>query len=380
MPAAVIDADSHLFERRTLWQEHTPSSRRALALRIVDDELGYAWLCSGDERIEVLGVHRPGDAAQSGRFRDRLRRGLGPEVPYDEMPADYSDPTARLATLDRLGIDEAVLLPNCGIMWERALAHDVEATTVNMAAWNRWAADVGHEGRGRLHPVGHLTLAEPSWAVEEVARLRAGGVRLAMVAPALAQGRRLSHPDHERVWAALADHGVAVVFHVGQYDPAFDPAWNEGDPDWSNPFLSSVLLWSAPALALADLAGRGVLARHPALRVGVLELMSAWVPLFLVQLDGAFRFHRSFNGEPLTAMELAPGEYVRRQVRVASFPVEHPEALAASAGDLFMFGSDYPHPEGLADPVGAFRATCGVGPGEAPALYRGNAAWLVGGT
>ena len=362
-----------------MWSEHMEAASRDRALRIVDDDAGYSWLCLGDRRIEVLGIHAAGDTSQSGEFRTRLRQGLPPATAYDAMPRDFWDPTARLSRLDEFGIDESILFPNCGIMWERALSDDLEATTLNMSAWNRWAVEVAQAGSGRLHPVGHLTLRDSDWFEREVRRLAAGGVRAAMIAPALVDGRRLSHPDHERAWQVLSAEGVAVVFHIAQYAPPFDDAWNEGDPDWSNPVLSSVFMWTAPALALADLAVRGVLHRNPALRVGVVELMSAWVPLFLLALDGGFAFHESFNGEPLTRMDLRPSEYVQSQVRVASFGFERPARLARQAGDIFMFGSDYPHPEGLAQPVPDFVAASGVQPVDAPALFRDNARWLLGG-
>lgn len=374
----IIDADSHLYEPRNLWAEHTEAAKRHLALRIVDDEMGYACLTFGDQRIESLGVHQPGDVSQAGAFRERLRRGLPPEVAYDQMPRDFWEPAARLALLAELGIDESIVFPNCGIMWERALAGQLEATLVNMTAWNRWAITVAREGKGRLHPVAHVTLRDLGWLEAELRRLAAGGVRLAMIAPALVDGRRLSHPAHERAWAAFVEHGVAPVFHVAQFPPVFDEAWNEGDPDWSNPLLSSVFLWTAPALAIADLAVRGVFARHPGLRLGVVELLASWVPQFLLLLDGGFSFHAAFNGQPLTRMELSPAEYVRRQVRVAAFPFERPRWLARQAGELFMFGSDYPHPEGVARPIEEFRAACDAGPSEAPAFYGDNAAWLLG--
>lgn len=374
----VIDADSHLYETRELWSERTEAARRHAALRIVDDELGYAWLSLGSQRIEVLGVHEPGDVSQSGAFRQALRQRRPPETRYDEMPASFHDGGARLALLDRQGIDESIVFPNCGIMWERALANDLEATRVNMAAWNRRAVELVREGRGRLHPVAHLTLRDPAWLEDQLRSLAAGGVRLAMIAPALVDGRRLSHPTHERMWSAFEAHGIAPVFHVAQFPPVFDDAWNEGDPDWSNPLLSSVFMWTSPALAIADLVVHGVFHRHPGLRLGVVELLASWVPQFLVLLDAGFGFHASFNGEPLTRMDLAPSDYVRRQVRVAAFPFEQPQRLARQAGDLFMFGSDYPHPEGIAQPVDEFRQACGVGPGEAPAFYGGNAAWLLG--
>ncbi len=374
----VIDADSHLYETRDLWLDRVDARHKDLALRIVDDELGYSALTLGDRRIETLGVHDPGDVSQSGAFRERMRAGLGPERPYDTMPRDFWDPAARVSKLHDFGIDASILFGNCGIMWEQALWNDAEATRVNMEAWNRRACEVVVDGRGCLYPVAQITLRDPQWCERELGKLAAAGVRLAMVSPAPVDGRRLSHPAHERVWAAAASHGVAIVFHIAQYPLPFDSAWVADDPDWSNPLLGSVFMWTAPALAIADLATRGVLARHPNLRVGVVELMSAWVPLFLLQLDGGFSFHAKFNGAPLAPLDEPPSAYVRRQVRVASFGFERPGQLAQQAGDMFMFGSDYPHPEGLARPLDDFRAITRLEPTDADGLYCANAAWLLG--
>ena len=67
-----------------------------------------------------------------------------------------------------------------------------------MGAWNRWAAEVAGEGNGRLHPVAHLTLRDLDWLDDQLRDLAAAGVRLAMIAPALVDGRPLSHPDLDR--------------------------------------------------------------------------------------------------------------------------------------------------------------------------------------
>src|SRR5207253_1776277 len=83
-----------------------------------------------------------------------------------------------------------------------------------------------------------------------------------------------------------------------------------------------------------------------------------WVPQFLLMIDGGFAFHARFNGEPLTQMELKPSEYLMRQVRVAAFGYERPDILIRKAGDLFMFCSDFPHAEGMANPVVDYDAAC----------------------
>ena len=108
-----------------------------------------------------------------------------------------------------------------------------------------------------------------------------------------------------------------------------------------------------------------------------MELSAVWVPMFLLMLDGGYDFHARFNGEPLTQMDLKPSEYVRRQVRVAAFGYERPDMLIRQAGDLFMFCSDFPHAEGLANPLEDYTRLCNLDSDASPALYSDNLSWLL---
>lgn len=377
----IFDCDQHLFEAPDLWADYGDPTGRDHALRLSDDELGYTWLWWGDRKISATIPQVPGRPDAVGAHLRGLREGRPCPHAYAEVtPAVYSDPGARLTYLDDRGLDAAMLFPNYGLVWERTLAEDLDATRTNMGAWNRWAVDVATDGGGRLFPVAHLTLRDLDWLDAQLAALSVGGVRAAMIAPALVDGRRLSHPDLDRAWAAFVHHGVTPVFHVSDFPRPFDDAWVEDDPDPGNPVLSSVFLGTAPALALADLAVHGVFERHPGLRIGVVELSAVWVPLFLLTLDGGFDFHARFNGAPLADLPFRPSEYVRRQVRIAAFAYEAPDRLQRQAGELFMFCSDYPHSEGTDDALGDYARMCPAtpDPASAPALFGDNAAWLLG--
>lgn len=382
LPVAPFDSDTHLYEPRDLWAGYADPARRHLALQILDDDLGHAWLVDHrGHRIQLAEIHQPGDVEAQGAYRRRVRDGLGPEVPYDEaLPREYWDPSARLALMDRWGMEASVLFPNFGLLWERALEDDLAALLTNMTAWNRHAAAVAAEGAGRLFPTGHVSLRDLDWLEDELAGMSAAGVRLAMVGPALVDGKPLSHPDLDRAWAAFVEHGVSPVFHVASFPHPFDPAWYEpDDPLEVGPVLSSVFIWTAPALALADMALNGVFERHPDLRVGVMELSAAWVPMFLMYLDGGLEFVSRFDGVARRRLSLRPSEYVRRQVRVAAFSYEQPSKLIHQSGDLYMYCSDWPHAEGLASPVEGYVAEAGALPGRAgERLYAGNLRWLVG--
>jgi predicted TIM-barrel fold metal-dependent hydrolase len=322
-------------------------------------------------------VQVPGDTAAIGRRRQRCRQHLPSEYRYDEvLPSHYGDPAARARHLPVLGLDEAVVFPNFGLLWERRLSESPVALTANMAAWNRWCATVVIDSGGRLHPVAHLTLRDPAWLENQLALLSSAGVRLAMIAPAAVDGRPLSHPDHDPLWAAFVHHGVTPVFHVADQARVIDEAFYT-DPDESFvPVIESVFLWVPPAIAITDLIVNGTLDRHPALRIGIVELSSVWVPQYLMMLDGGWQFTTALNGGPLSPLDLRPSEYFHRQVRVSSFSYEQPARLTAKAGDLFMCCSDFPHSEGTATPVEDY-GRVGAVPEEAPGLFHDNVATLL---
>jgi predicted TIM-barrel fold metal-dependent hydrolase len=380
VPGPVIDADTHLFETASLWADHLPAGRRHLALRLEEDELGYAWLTAPDGRhIHVAEVHTPGDVGPMGERRARQRAGLAPVISYRDLPAHDADPEARVRLLDEQRVDEAVVFPNFGLFWIRALADWPEAQLANLEAWNRWVATgVQPGGQGRLHAVGHVSLRDPDWLDDQLAALAAAGVPAAMVPIEPVEGRPFSDPSVDACWSAFEHHGIAVMFHISDGLRPFADAWYEGDINPIEPLLMSTFISVTPMLALTDLAIGGVLARHPQLRIGLVEFTSGWFGQFLTALDASATFHARYNGLPVDP-SARPSEAVRRQVRVAAFGFEHPLRMAERNGDLYMFGSDYPHAEGLARPREDFEAAGGPPLSEATTgLYRDNAAWLLG--
>ena len=374
---AIIDSDQHLYEYRTMWADHIDPGQRTEALSIVEDELGYPWLTWRDQRLDVADVQIPGDTASLGEHRQRRRQHLPPMYQYDEtLPDHYWEPAARAAHLATMGLDEAVLFPNFGLLWERRLGASLPALTANMAAWNRWCASVARDGGGKLHPVAHLTLRDPSWLTGQLRELEAAGVHLGMIAPAAVDGRALSHPDHDPLWAAFVEHGVTPVFHVADQPRIIDEAFYTDPDDSFVPVLESVFIWTPPAIAITDLIVNGTLARHPELRVGIVELASIWVPMYLLMLDGGWDFTSRLNGQPLTTLDGRPSDYFRRQVRVSSFSYEQPGRLAAKSDDLYMCCSDFPHSEGTATPMVDYERG-GCVPGKDAGLFHDNVSSLL---
>ena len=90
--------------------------------------------------------------------------------------------------------------------------------------------------------------------------------------------------------------------------------------------------------------------RFPGVRVMSLENGSAWVPYLMSVCD-----RMALNGAPHTYIRGLPTEMpsavLRRHMFVTPFIADHMESLAAFLGvSQILFGIDYPHGEGRAEP------------------------------
>jgi predicted TIM-barrel fold metal-dependent hydrolase len=384
----IIDGDSHLYEPRRMWHDYCDPADRDVAIRIENDELGYAWLTvrgqSIGKRAYISSPTAGADFSGLGKALHRWRDGLpNEETHYDQMPATYWDPGARRDILATWGIDHSVLFPQFGFQWEWPLASDPYALRVNMEAWNRYAAEVAEEGRGKLHPVGHVNLdSDPRWLRQQLEFLSKNNIRMAMCYPSLVDGRRLSHPDLDGMWRAFTDSDVAVAWHVtSQMATVFDnyQAWGDNDNGMVR-FVTGLHLKAAAELALTDMAGNGVFQRHPRLRVVTAELGAEWFSSLCRRADSWMKIHDELDGRPLNP-ELAepPSEYLRRAVTlVCSFPTDWSPQIMTELADNAAYGGDYPHPEGLNDPLREYQEQVGeLDPSVADRIYGANLARIL---
>ena len=196
---------------------------------------------------------RPSGTTASGGWREsvprRLRRARAPA---------YGAAGRAWPRWTTSGSMQLSCSPTTGCCGRSVWPSDRGAQRANARAYNRFVADVCGDGEDRLFGVAHLLLHDPAWAVEEIRRVRAEGVRLAMIAPAPVDGKPLSHPDFDPVWAACSDEGVAPVFHVSEFESPLHPAWRQGELEDGEQPLRLHLLVAGPG----GRAGRSHPARH----------------------------------------------------------------------------------------------------------------------
>ncbi len=289
---------------------------------------------------------------------------IGPEVlsgPKGWMAPGALDTQVRSRVLDALGITAQMVFPTFALV-QFARSENLDILYGGTQALNRAVATFCAPD-SRLKAVGFVPLTDPERAVVALEEAIDEGVA-AVWLPSEAPGDfSPAHTDLDPVWARLAEAGVPFVLHVGGGKLLPKAFHNNGLPrprDWLGGgenlrAKDFPVIHHSPERFLACLALDGVFERHPTLRGAAIELGATWVPGLLRNVDYA---HRSFSKfEPtLKALPLLPSEYLRRQVRFTPYPFEDTAWLLEQCGsELFMFSTDYPHPEGGRRPFEVFR-------------------------
>lgn len=390
MPTAVrpIDADNHYYESLDAFTRHLePEFKRRGVMAVKNGrhtELVIGGRVNGfipNPTFDPVIV--PG--CMDLQFRGRIPEGVDPRsLPRVEpISACYQDRGARIEKMEDQDLDAALLFPTLGCGVEQALVDDVPATMASLRAFNRWLQeDWGFSYQDRIIVAPMISLADPVAAAEEVDHVLAQGARLVHMRPApvptgLRKGRSLGNPLHDPVWARLAEASVAVAFHLGDsgYN-AYSAAW--GGAERFEPFrvpdvLGHVIIGDRAIYdTMASLIVDGVFTRHPGLKVASIENGSDWVHGLIKAL------RKQANQTPWVFSE-DPLDTIKAHIWVTPYYEEDIRKLADTIGvERVMFGSDWPHGEGLAEPRSFVNELTAFSPDEVWRIMHDNCAELLG--
>ena len=293
------------------------------------------------------------------RGQRRYRRKLGTAA-ADTAPAGYmagftgvakkrevtplcdADAAERIKDMDFEGVDVNLTLPS-GWFGTFTAHDDVPLEAGMYRAYHRWMEAYCGKFPDRLGGVILACGRDIKSAVEEIHRW--GKSRWAWgVLPYAPYGMPLDHPDFEPVWAAAAEHDLAITLHTFTVMPPYAPG---GTDNWENLFLqrSAAHPWCGMR-NMASLIGSGLMDRYPKLRIGTLEAGHGWLPFWMARLDEHARTIRS----EIPNIKMLPSEYVLSGRYFQS--IEIPEGLKLTNAvmdlvgeDVLMYASDYPHGE-----------------------------------
>ncbi len=381
-----FDADNHYYESMDAFTRHIEPSMAKRCMQWVELDGRQRLLVGGKLNRFIPNptfdpVSKPGalDLYFRGKVSGSDLKSMFGEL--DPIPAEYRDRDARLALMQQQGLDAAFFFPTLGVGMEESLKHDIPALTAAFRAFNRWIDDDwGFAYRNAIFGAPYITLADPQWALDELDWAIGRGVRVIVMrtAPALAPGGQTRSPGDaafDPFWARAAEAGVVVAFHSGDagYGKYIDD-WEPGGDFEAFKFsaLRTITGDRAPFDMFAALVCHGVFTRHPALRCASIESGSEWVQPLLK------KFKKAYAQNPF-AFGFDPIKQFRDHVWVAPFYEDDIRGLADAIGpDRVLFGSDYPHAEGLAVPTAFVNDLHGFSDTEVRVIMRDNAYELIG--
>ena len=353
-----FDADNHYYEATDAFTRHVDKRMQSRCMRWAEIDGKQRLLVGGKINRFIPNptfdpVAKPG--ALIGYFRGKtsitnLHSAFGE---LDPIQPAYRDPAARVELMDAQGLDAAFVFPTLGVGMESSLAHDRDALLAAFAGFNRWLLDDWtFNYHDRLYATPYLTLADVDWAVAELEFVLDHGARIINMRPGPitdpAGNRSLGHPDHDPFWARVDEAGITVAFHAGDAGYGFMLEQWGVNPEFQAfriPALFQLLTMSPISDTVASLLADGVFLRFPNVRVATIENGSEWVAPLCKKLRKVYAMRGPMWDED-------PIETLRRHVYVAPFYEDDLAELRDLIGiDRIIFGSDYPHAEGLADPI-----------------------------
>jgi predicted TIM-barrel fold metal-dependent hydrolase len=394
----VFDADNHMYETTDAFTKYLPkeyeglvkyvqvNGRTKIALRnVISDYIPNPTFNK---------VAPPG--AQELEFR--LKNPSSKHVPkegdkvdieppryIDSIPA-FFNPADRLELMDELNLDRAMMWPTLASLLEERLADDPAATHVVITALNDWMHEHwSYNYKDRIYPTPVITLPIVDEAIKEFDRVVERGARAILIRPAPVPdfgGRRRSFalPEFDPFWKRVEESGVLVGMHGSDVgEQRYLNEW-EGNTGEFLPFSAKPRPFSALVRAdyrvvrdvVHSIIGHGLALRFPKITFMIVENGSSWVRPLVAHLTKMYdRMPEIFEEDPLVTF--------KRSLLVHPFHEEDVMKLIEVIGtDNIVFGSDYPHPEGMYDPVTWVDEIETLGLEEQKKLMGGNIARAMG--
>ena len=272
-------------------------------------------------------IHRSDRMASTGLYDDG-KKGI----------RRLTEPSLRLGDQDLDGVQAEVLY---GVLGSSGRLNDPEAAVEMLRIYNDWLHDFCSASPDRLIGLANIPSHDMEAAVAEVKRAAARGVRGIDVA---------NRPDmiplydefYEPLWRIAEETGLPVHFHtIGGRSPDFTKM---NAKVARRAFATHITGFQMHmSYMLMQLMYSGALERYPNLKVVIGEAGLGWIPYVLQHMD--MEWEDQFKDLELT---MKPSEYWRRQCYATyqSDPIGI-KLLDDLGEDNVMWGSDFPHPDGI---------------------------------
>lgn len=397
---AIFDADNHYWEPSDAFTRHRDPKFRERGLRVVEHE-GEMRYFIGDKPFAYL----PGPADRHGRPRPGSmfdyfagREGYDPvKHAYDQSPAEHPEwfnRDARLQAMDAQGVEATWMFPTHGVCLEGSMQPDIEASLAVFGAFNRWIEEEwGFAYKDRIFGVPLLTLSDLDLAIRELEWALEKGARVIAMrnGPVFTAHGNMSPADplFDPFWARVEEAGVVMTAHAGfndgykLVDDAVAASWGMDFDVTKFAFHKKdrmafdqrlVVMLQKKRLVhdfAAMLVAHGLFERFPRIKFAFVENGAYWVGPLLhdlqvvhVQNPGMFKTN--------------PVDQFQRNVWITPFVEDDPLEVAKHMPvERIIFGSDWPHSEGMAQPSDYYGSLTGFSDADVRKIMAENARALT---
>ena len=371
----LFDADSHIMELPNFLSDHADPAMRG-RLPEIDFSANSGLQRKLSDFVDQGCAHTAAHLKEVLAMGDEILRGpKGYEAP------GAFNPSERTKVLDLLGFKKQLVFASVseGLVFSDRLDIEVRygAARAHNRAMHAFCAD-----DDRLMGVAAVSLDDPARAVRELDTVLTENPGAVWVPHRHCGGRSPGHTDFDPFWARLEEAGVPFVIHIGGDGLQIDPAWmNNGRPlpkDWlgggenvRGKDMTSIHHMAERFLSIMILDG--VFERFGKLKGACVELGAGWVPAMMKRLDWVVDIWRKSDQE-LARLERKPSQQLIEQVAFTPYVYEDiGDLMRQSPAELYLFSSDYPHPEGGRNPLGRFEASLeGIAPAALEKFYSEN--------
>lgn len=359
-----FDCDNHYYEALDAFTRHVPPEWHR---RCVE------WCEIGGRSYHVIGgvvshaVVNPtfDPIAKAGALYKYFRGNPEGKSPLEYLrdrepiPAEYRDRDARLARMDQQGISSVWLFPTLGVLYEELIKHDTEGLGVLFRGFNRWLEeDWGFSYQNRIYASPYITLADVNWACEELEWALDNDARTVVLrpAPVITRHGPLSPGDEmfDPFWSRVNEAGITVVVHAGDsgytsqgYDEdGFGAEFGgPGVRKKGAPTIKAFNIERAAQDWLLTMSFERMYERFPNLRVASVENGSDYLSNLLRKLG------QVADKNPWWFKE-DPVDLFKSHVWMNPFWEDDVHEVTEIMGaDHVIFGSDWPHIEGMPQPL-----------------------------
>ena len=379
-----FDCDNHYYESEDAFTRHVPEEMQARVVQWAEVD-GKKYHVVGGKLSKAVTNPTWNPIAKPGALHKYFRGNPEGKNPMEylqdrePLPAAYIDRDARLEIMESQNLESIWLFPTLGVLYEELLKDDLQAVVALMRGFNRWIEeDWGFDYKEKIFASPYISLMDIDQAVSELEWCLEKGARTIVMrpAPVWTQEGQLSpgDPVFDPFWSRVNEAGITTVIHAG--DSGYSSQGYAEDAFGSSmtgryrPSIKAFSIERAAHDWLITMSMERMYTRFPNLRIASVENGADYLDMLFRKLNQQAKKSPSWFDED-------PVELFRKHVWMNPFWEDNVyEIVELMGADHVIFGSDWPHIEGMPPPLDYLEEVKDLNDGDLQLVMRDNTRYL----